>query len=136
MFLAESTVNTNVTSNVNSSQTSTGGSSSHTSITTTTNGETTHIESNEQGSIHVETINGETTVKTSPGMKVEVKKGEAKVEDNLKPTPKASSSPEVKGVATINTEDVKSETKEVKQNILEQIKEMFENFFKKLQFPS
>lgn len=74
-----------VTNNINvSTDTSGGDSSSYTKVTTTINGKTTVVESSDQGSIKVETINGETTVKTSPGMKVDVKEGEAT------PAPKAT----------------------------------------------
>jgi hypothetical protein len=123
----------NVVNNVTSeSNTSSGGSTSHTSITTTTNGVTTHVESNDSGSVHVQTVNGETTVQTSPGMKVNVTKGEANVEDNLSPTP--TQSPHSSESAKENEESVKKMIHEEKKNILEEIKFAFENFFKNFHF--
>lgn len=105
-----------VTNNINvSTDTSGGDSSSYTKVTTTTNGKTTVVESSDQGSIKVETLNGETTVKTSPGMKVDIKEGEATT------APKATTSGKVA-------------TPKIKSNIWQRLKLVIENFMAKLNF--
>lgn len=111
-----------VTNNVNvNSNTGGSNSSSHTSITTTTNGKTFRLESNEPGEIRVETKNGETTVQTSPGMKVNVTEGEAKVERATKSAEKI-------------LEKNKELKKKIKLNIWQHIEIRLKSFLDKFNF--
>ncbi len=104
----------------------------HTSITTSTNGKEVHVESNDSGSIHVETINGETTIKTSPGMKYNVTEGEAKVEENISTEAAEQKKEEVEKEIKSKTEKIKKEVEEKKAEIKMNIWQQVENIFKRL----
>lgn len=136
MFLASSTVTTNVDVISNTSNQSTTEGSSHTYIKTTTNGESTVVESNESGEIRVKSENGKTTVTASPGMKVNVNNEttEVKKDDAAKSSPSANKSnqtfksPENKVKSKIN--ESRFEIKEFWQNM----QSTFKAFFSKLHF--
>lgn len=78
-----------------------------TSIKTTVNGKEFNLESNDSGSVSVQTINGETTVQTSPGMKISITQGEEK-------------------------EEIKKVVAEKKTTIKKNIWKQFEKFFKNI----
>ncbi len=105
---------------------------SRTSITTSTNGKEVHVESNDSGSINVETINGETTIKTSPGMKINVTDGEAKVEQNIATDAAEEKKEELKKKIKNKTEKVKKEIEEKKAEVKINIRQQIENIFKRL----
>lgn len=127
MYIAESQVS--VTNNVNTSANTSSGnqSTTHTTITTTTNGETTKIESNDAGSIHVQTIDGKTTVQTSPGTNVVIS-------PSIAPSPTPETSPIPSPVNPVASPSSHAVNKQEVETFIEKVQELIEDFLSKLGF--